>query len=107
LRELFEETGMQTVDYVAETPGWITYDLPLELVGIALKGKYRGQKQKWFAVRFAGQDNEIRINPPPGGHKAEFDEWAWRPMADLPSLIVPFKRPVYEQVIAAFAHLAG
>jgi putative (di)nucleoside polyphosphate hydrolase len=107
LRELFEETGMQTVDYVAETPGWITYDLPRELVGIALKGKYRGQKQKWFAVRFTGKDSEIRINPPPGGHKAEFDDWEWRPMADLPALIVPFKRPVYEQVIAAFAHLAG
>lgn len=107
LRELFEETGMETVDYVAETPGWITYDLPRELVGIALKGKYRGQKQKWFAVRFTGKDTEIRINPPPGGHKAEFDDWEWRPMADLPALIVPFKRPVYEQVIAAFAHLAG
>jgi len=107
LRELFEETGMANVAYLAETPGWITYDLPRHLVGVALKGRYRGQKQKWFAVRFQGDEAEIRVNPPPAGHKPEFDAWAWTPMAELPGLIVPFKRPVYEQVVAAFAHLAG
>ncbi|MFZ1681241.1 MAG: RNA pyrophosphohydrolase [Rhizobiaceae bacterium] len=106
-RELFEETGMESVSLLAETPDWLRYELPRELVGIALKGKYRGQKQKWFAVRFDGDDGEIRINPPPGGHEPEFDAWEWKPMAELPSLIVPFKRPVYEQVIAAFGHLAG
>lgn len=106
-RELFEETGMESVTRLAETPGWITYDLPRELVGIALKGRFRGQKQKWYAVRFDGDEAEIRIDPPPAGHKAEFDAWAWRKMADLPALIVPFKRPVYEQVVRAFAHLAG
>ncbi|WP_315926094.1 RNA pyrophosphohydrolase [Mesorhizobium sp. SP-1A] len=105
-RELFEETGMESLDLLAEAPGWINYDLPPELVGIALKGKYRGQTQKWFAFRFRGEEREIRVNPPPGGHTAEFDQWAWRPMQDLPGLIVPFKRKVYDQVIAAFRHLA-
>ncbi|MER2535712.1 MAG: RNA pyrophosphohydrolase [Rhizobiaceae bacterium] len=107
LRELYEETGMRSVSLLAEAPGWINYDLPRELVGIALKGRFRGQAQKWFAFRFEGDDNEIAINPPPGGHEAEFDDWAWKPMADLPDLIVPFKRPVYEQVVATFRHLAG
>ena len=107
LRELYEETGMRSVSLLAEAPDWIVYDLPPELVGRALKGKYRGQTQKWYAFRFEGDDSEIAINPPPGGHEAEFDAWAWKPMTDLPELIVPFKRKVYEQVIAAFAHLAG
>lgn len=106
LRELYEETGMRSVSLLAEAPDWIVYDLPPELVGRALKGKYRGQTQKWYAFRFEGDDSEIAINPPPGGHEAEFDAWAWKPMAELPELIVPFKRKVYEQVIAAFAHLA-
>lgn len=107
LRELYEETGMHTVSLLAEAPDWIVYDLPPELVGRALKGKYRGQTQKWYAFRFEGDDGEIAINPPPGGHEAEFDAWAWKPMAELPDLIVPFKRQVYEQVVAAFSHLAG
>lgn len=106
MRELYEETGMKTVSLLAEAPDWINYDLPRDIVGIALKGKYRGQTQRWFAFRFEGDDSEIAINPPPGGHEAEFDAWAWKPMAELPELIVPFKRGVYEQVVAAFRHLA-
>ncbi|CAM5349450.1 putative (di)nucleoside polyphosphate hydrolase [Aquamicrobium terrae] len=106
-RELYEETGMESLDLVGEAPGWINYDLPPHLVGIAFRGKYRGQTQKWFAFRFHGDVSEIRINPPPGGHTAEFDRWDWRPMRDLSSLIVPFKRKVYDEVIAAFRHLAG
>ncbi|WP_292898001.1 RNA pyrophosphohydrolase [Nitratireductor sp.] len=105
-RELYEETGMKSVSFLAETPDWITYDLPEHLVGVALKGKYRGQKQKWFAFRFEGQESEIAINPPPGGHAAEFDMWEWKPMAELPKLIVPFKRKVYDSVVDAFRHLA-
>jgi len=105
-RELYEETGIRTATLLGETPGWINYDLPAPLVGIALKGKYRGQTQKWFAFRFEGDDSEIAINPPPGGHEAEFDAWAWKPMAELPELIVPFKRKVYEEVVATFRHLA-
>lgn len=106
LRELYEETGMRSVTLLAEAPEWINYDLPPELVGIAFKGKYRGQTQKWFAFRLDGDESEIAINPPPGGHEAEFDAWGWKPMADLPNLIVPFKRKVYEEVVAAFRHLA-
>ncbi len=104
-RELYEETGMKSVSLLGEAPAWIKYDLPAELVGVALKGKYRGQTQRWFAFRFEGDESEIAINPPPGGHTAEFDEWAWKPMDELPELIVPFKRPVYDQVVAAFRHL--
>ena len=105
-RELYEETGIETVTLLAEAPRWVTYDLPPHLVGIGLKGKFRGQRQKWFAFRFDGDDHEIRIAPPPGGHAAEFDQWAWKPMAELPGLIVPFKRQVYDEVVAMFRHLA-
>jgi putative (di)nucleoside polyphosphate hydrolase len=106
-RELYEETGMRSVSLLAEAPDWIDYDLPPHLVGIALKGRYRGQRQKWFAFRFEGDESEISINPPPGGHEAEFDAWEWKKMEALPGLIVPFKRRVYEDVVAAFRHLAG
>jgi len=105
LRELYEETGMKSVSRLAELPDWLPYDLPPELVGVAFKGRYRGQTQKWFALRFEGSESEIRINPPPGGHEAEFDAWDWKPMATLPDLIVPFKRDIYRQVVAGFRHL--
>ena len=106
-RELYEETGMETVTLLGRSSGWINYDLPADLIGIGLKGKYRGQTQAWFAFRFTGDDSEIQIAPPPGGHEQEFDEWSWKPMEDLPRLIVPFKRAVYDQVVAEFRHLAG
>ena len=106
LRELYEETGIRNVSLLAEAPAWINYDLPEHLLGVALKGKFRGQTQKWFAFRFEGNDREIAIDPPPGGHEAEFDAWGWKPMMELPELIVPFKRGVYEEVVAAFRHLA-
>lgn len=104
-RELYEETGMRTVTLLAEASRWINYDLPPQLIGIGLKGKYRGQTQRWYAFRFEGDESEIAIDPPPGGHVAEFDRWAWKPLDELPELIVPFKRAVYEQVIAEFRHL--
>lgn len=106
-RELFEETGIRSVDLLAESSGWLTYDLPAHLVGKALKGKYRGQKQKWFAYRFTGAESEIAINPPPGDHKPEFDKWDWMEMQGLPEMIVAFKRSLYEQVINEFSHLSG
>ncbi|EXL10479.1 RNA pyrophosphohydrolase [Aquamicrobium defluvii] len=106
-RELFEETGMESVSLLAEAPDWFRYDLPPELVGLAFKGRYRGQMQRWFAFRFEGDESEIRVNPPPGGNTAEFDRWDWLPMTRLPELIVPFKRRVYEDVVSAFRHLAG
>ncbi len=104
-RELFEETGIRSVSLLAQTPDWLTYELPPELVGIALKGKYRGQKQMWFAFRFLGEDSEVQIDPPPGGHTAEFDQWGWKTMDEALDLVVPFKREVYERVIAGFRHL--
>ncbi|NKN36836.1 RNA pyrophosphohydrolase [Agrobacterium sp. a22-2] len=106
-RELYEETGMTSVSLLAEAPDWINYDLPPELIGIGLKGRYRGQTQRWFAFRFEGDESEIAINPPPGGEHAEFDAWEWKPMRDLPDLIVPFKRQVYERVVGAFQHLVA
>lgn len=104
-RELYEETGIKTASLLAEAPEWINYDLPSQLIGIGLKGKYRGQTQRWFAFRFEGSEDEIAINPPPGGHTAEFDAWEWKNMEELPGLIVPFKRDVYLKVVAAFRHL--
>ncbi|MBY3157780.1 RNA pyrophosphohydrolase [Rhizobium laguerreae] len=104
-RELYEETGIKTVTLLAEARDWINYDLPPALIGIGLSGKFRGQTQRWFAFRFDGDDSEIAINPPPGGHEPEFDAWEWKPMRQLPGLIVPFKRAVYDQVVAEFQHL--
>jgi len=104
-RELFEETAIRSVDVIAELPRWLTYDLPPDLIGKAWGGRYRGQKQRWFAYRFLGDDNEINTTPPPG-HDAEFIEWRWSPVTELIDLIVPFKRDVYRDVLAAFAPLA-
>ena len=106
LRELYEETNVRSVTLLAEAPEWYTYDLPSIVAGRAWKGRYRGQTQKWFAFRFVGDDSEVDISRPARGrHKPEFDEWRWEAMSRLPDLIVPFKRPVYESVVAAFRHL--
>ena len=101
-RELYEETGMRSVKLIEEAPDWINYDLPAKMIGTGLRGKFRGQTQKWFAFRFTGNESEIRIDPPPDGHDREFEEWAWLPMADLPDLIVPFKREIYDHVFDEF-----
>jgi putative (di)nucleoside polyphosphate hydrolase len=102
-RELEEETGIRSVELLAEAPDWFTYDLPDHLIGVAFGGRWRGQRQKWFALRFTGDESEINLTPP--GHTAEFDAWKWVPAAELVPAIVPFKRSVYAQVAAAFAHL--
>ncbi|HMN38376.1 MAG TPA: RNA pyrophosphohydrolase [Hyphomicrobium sp.] len=104
LRELREETGITSVEVLAEHPEWLTYELPDDLVGVALKGRYRGQTQRWFAMRFLGEDGEIDIAPK-FGLKAEFERWRWAPVDIVPKLIVPFKRHLYERVTGAFAHL--
>lgn len=105
LRELAEETGIRSAEIVAEIPGWLTYELPQELIGIALKGKYRGQRQRWFAMRFTGEDREIDVRAH-GARRAEFDAWRWAPLAETPRLIVPFKRALYERIASEFAPLA-
>ena len=104
LRELAEETGMSSVHILAESRVWHPYDLPPELLGKVWGGKYRGQTQKWFAVAFTGPESEIDLSPP--GHDQEFDAWRWAPLDDVLSLIVPFKRDVYAEVIAEFRPLA-
>ncbi|MET0409479.1 MAG: RNA pyrophosphohydrolase [Hyphomicrobium sp.] len=105
LRELREETGATQVEILAEHPDWLSYELPQSLLGVALKGRYRGQRQKWFAMRYLGSDSDIDISPKVGT-KAEFDTWRWAPIETVPGLIVPFKRDVYESVTKAFWHLA-
>ena len=102
LRELYEETNVRSVERLAESRDWYFYDIPRELASQAWSGKYRGQKQKWYALRFVGDDSEIDIAHPAGGHDPEFVEWRWEKMARLPELIIPFKRKVYEQVIEEF-----
>ncbi len=107
LRELAEETGVTSVSLLAEAPDWLTYEIPAEILHRSWRARYRGQRQKWFALRFEGDESEINIDHPPGGHKPEFDGWRWEPMDKLPDLIIPFKRAVYEKVVAEFADLAG
>ena len=106
LRELYEETNIRSVDRLGEIAEWLAYDLPPDLVGAAWSGKYRGQKQKWFALRFTGKDSEIDIVNPGGGHEPEFTEWSWMPAKELPGLVVPFKRDIYERVVKEFGKFA-
>jgi putative (di)nucleoside polyphosphate hydrolase len=103
LRELEEEIGTTKVEFLREHPDWLTYDLPPQLIGIAWQGRFRGQKLKWFAVRFLGADADINVRT---AHQ-EFSDWQWADIEDVLRLIVPFKRETYAQVIAAFADLAG
>ena len=102
LRELEEETGTAKAEIIGEMDDWLTYDLPAHLIGIAFHGRYRGQRQKWFALRFQGDDSDINIF----SREPEFAEWKWLSLAELPAVIVPFKRDTYKAVIAAFIHLA-
>ncbi|WP_428699319.1 RNA pyrophosphohydrolase [Stappia sp.] len=104
-RELYEETSIRSVTLLAEAPQWFSYDYPPELVSTKQTARYKGQTQKWYAFRFEGEEAEIDILTPPGGHKAEFCDWRWRPAAELPDLVIPFKRDVYTQVLRAFSTL--
>ncbi|HEV3242536.1 MAG TPA: RNA pyrophosphohydrolase [Methyloceanibacter sp.] len=100
-RELEEETGVTRARIIGRSRQWHNYDLPQGLVGTAWHGRYRGQSQLWFAARFEGEDSEIDLSPK-RGHEREFDAWKWVPHVQLPELVVPFKRPVYEGVIQEF-----
>ena len=101
LRELEEETGIRAdqVELIARCPVELTYDLPDDLVGKMWKGRYRGQRQAWFLYRFVGRDEEIDIET----EHPEFRAWKWADPADLPAMIVPFKKQLYEDVLKAFA----
>lgn len=98
LRELKEETGTDKATLLKESGEWLTYDLPHELVPKIWGGKFRGQRQKWYAMRFTGVDTDIDINTP----DPEFSEWQWLEMSRLPDIIVPFKRDLYQALVDEF-----
>ena len=101
-REMREETGTDKAALLAESRDWYFYDLPPDLADQIWHGRFRGQRQKWFAFRFLGEDSDIDITT----HRPEFSDWKWAPMSELPSLIVPFKRRLYADLVSEFGHLA-
>lgn len=101
-REMREEIGTDNAKIIAESVGWLEYDLPEDLIPKLWDGKYRGQKQKWFALRYLGKDADINIDT----ETPEFIEWKWVAMKELPELIVPFKRDLYQRLVQEFQHLA-
>jgi len=105
LRELWEETGVTAdlVEVVAETKDWLPYDLPHDVVPNIWKGRYRGQEQKWFLLRFQGRDDQVNI----ATEQPEFSQWRWQAADQLVAQIVPFKRAVYTRVLDEFAPLIG
>ncbi|MGE5502929.1 MAG: RNA pyrophosphohydrolase [Actinomycetota bacterium] len=102
MRELEEEIGTAKAEIVAETKDWLDYDLPREVADHCWKGRFRGQTQKWFAARFTGADTDIDI----ATRHPEFSEWRWMALADVPAMIVPFKRALYDRIAAEFASVA-
>jgi len=97
-RELEEETGVSEAEVIAETKEWLRYDLPRDLQEKVWKGKYRGQEQRWYLMRFAGRDDDINIDT---DHR-EFSAWKWTDLSSLPEMIVSFKKDLYRQIVAAF-----
>jgi len=102
LRELEEEVGTAKAEIVGEVAEWLDYDLPPELQGRLWSGRYRGQRQKWFAMRFTGRDSDIDI----ATRHPEFSAWKWTPIETLPDLAISFKRPIYERLVAEFSKYA-
>ena len=94
-RELYEETSVKSYKIIHELDRWLTYELPENLLGKIWRGKYRGQKQKWFILRFSGEESEINVNT----KKPEFLEWKWVDIESLPDIIVDFKKKVYEELL--------
>lgn len=103
LRELHEEIGTNKADILGEHPEWLSYDLPPHLLGVAWGGQYRGQKQKWFALRFTGADQDIRLD---ADQHPEFEAWQWIKLADLPKYAVSFKHDIYARLAQDFAPYA-
>lgn len=102
-RELREEIGTDKAEIIAESRQWLHYDLPPHLLGKVWKGRYRGQKQRWFALRFLGCDSDIDLDT----RHPEFDAWQWVELDDLPGLVIPFKRDTYRAVVSEFRELLG
>ncbi len=102
-RELLEEIGTDRVEIIAQTDDWLTYDLPDELMGKIWGGRYRGQKQKWFLMRFTGVDKHIDI----ATEHPEFRAWKWATIESLPLRIVPFKKDLYETVVERFGPIVA
>jgi putative (di)nucleoside polyphosphate hydrolase len=94
-RELYEETSIKNIEVIKEFDEWLEYELPENLLGIIWKGKFRGQKQKWFITRFIGDNSEINVNT----NQPEFIEWKWIEMSQLPNVIVDFKRNIYKKIL--------
>ena len=103
LRELKEEVGTDRAEILAESAGWLSYDVPRDITRRLWGGRYRGQKQKWFVMRFTGADRDIDLRT----HHPEFSAWRWVEAEELPRLIVPFKRQLYQDLLAEFAELLG
>ncbi len=101
VRELYEETSIRSIEILAETPDWLSYDLPAHLIPKVWGGRFRGQRQKWYVARFTGAETEIDLGTPGSPH-AEFVAWRWCAPRDLPSVIIPFKRDLYERVLGIF-----
>jgi len=103
-RELAEEIGTGHAEIIGSTTDWLTYDLPEHLLGRVWKGKYRGQRQLWYAMRFLGDDADIDLD---ATDHPEFDAWRWVPLETLPAAAVPFKRALYDRLVTEFASLAA
>ncbi len=101
IRELEEETGIIDISVIAEHEEWLSYDLPDELYGKVWKGRYSGQTMKWFVMRFLGSDEDINIDT----EHAEFSSWKWADIHDLPDIIIPFKKDMYETLSQSYSHL--
>jgi putative (di)nucleoside polyphosphate hydrolase len=105
-RELYEETGVTSVEFLGETPGWMTYDFPPYDGPPHRLAKFRGQRQKWFAFRFRGNDSEVMVTQVRNNQPVEFDAWRWEPLANVASLVVPFRREIYSAVAREFARFS-
>ena len=102
LRELAEEIGTAKAEIIGEHPEWLQYDFPAHLIGRVMGGRYRGQRQRWFALRFLGTDADIRLD---ADEHPEFDAWRWADLADLPGLAPEFKRTTYAALVVSFGGL--
>lgn len=103
LRELSEEIGTARATIIGEHPEWLTYEFPPHLIGVIQGGRYRGQTQRWFALRFTGTDDDIKLD---ADKHIEFDAWRWERLDAVPSLAIAWKRPVYEIIERSFARFA-